>query len=518
MKTRLAIGESVCRALLVLALVGLTSCRPGADRLELDAATRLDRPPRMKPDYAGVTLPPNIAPLNFVLNESSEGLSRFRVRLSGVGGAPVESDAEGGSVVVFPEKAWHALLAANRGGSVTLEVFGRRDRSGPWSRFTPVTNRVAPDAIDSTLVYRYLKPLYNYYSELGIYQRDLGGFSVRPVLENRDFGGGCLNCHTFLNRHPDQFALHIRGVSGPQPMLLVRSNEVTRINKTAGYISWHPSGELIAFSANKLSLFFHTLGETRDVFDAESNLGVYWIASNTVSVPPPIALPDRLETWPSWAPDGRSLYYCSAPKLRRERHRQVRYDLMRISFDLATGAWGQPETLVSAADTGLSAAQPRVSPDGRWLLFCLAKYGHFPVYQPSSDLYLMDLETRRMRKLEINSDESDSWHCWSSNGRWVVFSSKRGNGLFARPYFTHVDDHGQFAKPFVLPQEDPTFYESCIHTFNVPELVQGPITIPGGELARAVLWPAQSLTPADPSPQQHREEQNAPLPPTDPVR
>jgi hypothetical protein len=91
------------------------------------------------------------------------------------------------------------------------------------------------------------------------------------------------------------------------------------------------------------------------------------------------------------------------------------------------------------------------------VLFCLSAYGHFPVYQASSDLHVLDLTTRSKRWLPINSPEAESWHCWSSNSRWVVFSSKRLDGLFARPFFSYVDKEGGFHKPFLLPQEDPEF-------------------------------------------------------------
>jgi hypothetical protein len=212
-------------------------------------------------------------------------------------------------------------------------------------------------------------------------------------------------------------------------------------------------------------------------------------------MPPAIARPDRVETWPAWSPDGRFLYFCSAPKLKVEHFKQVRYDLMRVAYDIDQDRWGEPETVVAARDTALSAAEPRVSPDGRWLLFCLSPYGNFPAYSPGSDLYLLELPTRARRRLEINSDQADSWHCWSSNGRWIVFSSKRRDGLFTRPYFSHMDAAGNFSKPVLLPQRDPAFYDSFTRTYNLPELIAGPVTVTARALAHAALHPATSLKP-----------------------
>ncbi len=148
---------------------------------------------------------------------------------------------------------------------------------------------------------------------------------------------------------------------------------------------------------------------------------------------------------------------------------------MKASYDPVTGGFGRPVTVLAAARTGLSATHPRVSPDGRFLLFCLCEYGNFSIYRPGTDLYMMDLESGTFRRLECNSGQSDSYHSWSSGSRWFVFSSKRGDGVLARPYFAHVDADGAVSKPFVLPQKDPGLYESHLYTFNVPELVAEPV-------------------------------------------
>jgi len=452
------------------------------------------RLPRLDPDYVGVVVPPNMAPLNFVIEEPGEG---YRTRVSGPFGKAIEV-AGSSPAVVLPLGAWSALLQTNRGHSLSIEI-GVCDAGGRWRAFEAVTNHVAEEEIDRYLVYRRLRPLYNFYRTLGIYERDLETFEERPVLENTGFGRGCLNCHTFLGNQPDPMALNIRSPQSGHPLLVVRSNQVAHVAKTAGYLAWHPGGRLLTFSANKLSLFFHTTGETRDVFDADSDLGIYRVDANAVVSPEPLARPDRLETWPAWAPDGRTLYYSSAPKLGnmdRRRFRQIRYDLVCVAYDPDQDRWGEPETVVSAEAVGRSAVQPRVSPDGRFLVYGLCAYGHFPVYRPDADLYILDLEGGEPRRLEINSDAADSWHCWSSNSRWLVFSSKRRDGLFARPYFSHMDSAGRFSKPILLPQRDPRYFDQCLDTLNVPELIRHPITVPASVFVRAVVRPERRLEPA----------------------
>jgi len=267
-----------------------------------------------------------------------------------------------------------------------------------------------------------------------------------------------------------------------------------------GYTCWHPSGRLALYSINNVRQFFHfARNEVRDVVDMDSLLFYYLLDSKTVKTSPKISRKDRLETFPAWSPDGRYLYFCSAPilwsdrnKVPPEQYDKVRYDLMRISYDLESDRWGELETILSAQDTGLSILQPRISPDGRWLLFLMCQYSCWAGYQTSSDLYLIDLkaaqETGRYdyTRLDINSDQSESWHSWSSNSRWIAFSSKKGNGLFTRTYLAYVDQTGKFYKPILLPQKDPTFYDSCLWTHGVPELVIEPVIITKEKLGRIV--------------------------------
>lgn len=222
------------------------------------------RTPVIFPDYSGTVIPPNIAPLNFIV-EQPAGPVRATIR-----GQDGEAIAIKGrrQCIQIPARAWRKLPEANRGKNLRLEI-QVKNTAGEWENLAPLTNAVAKETMDGYLVYRLLKPLYNYYSELGIYQRNLENFEEVPVLQNTSFGRGCLNCHTFLNNEPSRMAIQIRHQASGNPLLLVISNEVFRVARTSGYSSWHPSGRLIAYSANKLSLFFHTAGECRDVSDTE---------------------------------------------------------------------------------------------------------------------------------------------------------------------------------------------------------------------------------------------------------
>lgn len=84
---------------------------------------------------------------------------------------------------------------------------------------------------------------------------------------------------------------------------------------------------------------------------------------------------------------------------------------------------------------------------------------------------MLNLKTGIIDSIEIvNAPNSNTYHSFSSNSRWVAFASKRDDGLYGKPYFFHIGEDGSVTKPFVLPQEYPDFYDNCLKSFNIPEL------------------------------------------------
>ena len=451
----------------------------------------INQQPKIKPDYSDICIPPNIAPLNFFIKEKG---NYFYVKIYSKNGKPLEISGNNPKIII-PQKQWHGLLNANKNQNLYFDIFVKNENI--WNKYLTIVNKIAAEPIDDFLVYRRLPPYQNYWKEIEIFQRNLTNFDGSPVLKNDRFDFGCINCHTFLNNQPDKALYLIRSDTYGTPTLLVSDSNAQKINTKFTYSCWHPSGRLITFSANSIILFFHSLKqEVRDVLDTDSLLAYYTIGSNKIKTIPDLSKKEFLETYPAWSPDGRYLYFCRAQKLwpanteiPPQQFDKVKYDLLRISYDITQDKWGEAETVLSSEETGLSISLPRISPDGRWLLFCMADYGCFNVYNQTSDLYLMDLNElnqsspRRFTKLSVNSDSSESWHCWSSNSRWIVFSSKRDYGTFTKPYISYVDKDGIALKPFIMPQKDPLFYDSSMLACNTPELVKGPVKFSNYDLA-----------------------------------
>ena len=491
-RRHLIVALAAALAVALVWLPGLGAASPAGAPAEAAAA---GRPPQIHPDFSGAVIPPNIAPLNFVVRDRG---SRYVVRIRSQQDRTIEVASRSGTITI-PEKPWHELLDANRGGRLEFEVSVRPDGGGVWQRFDTFSCTIAREDIDGYLAYRRIHPVHSAWRDMGIYQRDLHGFGESIILTGEYFGGGCVNCHTFCRNRTETMLVSTRSKEYKNAATIVRAGATEKVDATFGYSAWHPSGKILVFHSAKIVMFQHAAAaEIRDVIDLDSYLAYYNADARTVKTAPALSRKDRLETYPAWSPDGRYLYFCSAPLTwtRRdaipEQYDQIKYDLVRIAYDVERDVWGTPETVLSAKETGQSILEPRLSPDGRWLLVCMCQYGCFPVYQQSSDLYLVDLEAAQRigryeyRRLEVNSDQSESWHSWSSNSRWIAFSSKRGNGTFTRTYLSYVDPNGAAHPPLLLPQKDPTYYDSCLWTYSVPELTLEPVRVARENLGRVV--------------------------------
>jgi Tol biopolymer transport system component len=194
----------------------------------------------------------------------------------------------------------------------------------------------------------------------------------------------------------------------------------------------------------------------------------------------------NMDTYPEWSPDGKYLYFCRAPKVGEVfKYDSVRYNLYRVPFNPATRETGAVELIYDASALNKSVSFPRISPDGRFLVLTLHNYGCFPIWHKEADLLSIDLQTLQSAKMALNSDFTDSYHSWSSNSRWLVFSSKRIDGLTARFFISYIDENGNSAKPFILPQKDPEFYQRFLKSFNLPEFSTLEVKVNPGKIRKS---------------------------------
>lgn len=466
-------------------LLFIISCKSGVENF-----TEVGRGPVIFPDYSGITVPLNIAPLNFKIEEPG---TNFEARIYAGSEKPIVIRNNSGKIKIDSGK-WKKLLEKNQGSSYKIDVFVKSE-GGNWQKFQTIENKISTEKIDSHLAYRLINTGYVLWTNLGIYQRNLENFDEKPILENKSIEYGCINCHSFAGNDPNKFMLHVRAIHGGTVILddgkLKKVDTKTKYTLNAGaYPNWHPDGKHIAYSVNDIGQNFCS-GEIRiEVSDLMSDLIVYDVEKNVVSTSPKVSTPNR-ENLPIWSPDGKFIYYLSAPPARDLDSRiKDRYNLLRIGYETATNTWGEIDTILIADSVGKSISFPKVSPDGKFLMYCTSDNGYFTIHHPQTDLNLLNLQTGAFEKMDISSTETDSYHCFSSTGHWFVFTSKRLDGLFSRPFFSYLDDNGKATKPFVLPQEDPDFYNSFIKNYNIPELIKGEVPVSPVEIRDKVMEPA----------------------------
>lgn len=445
----------------------------------------VDELPDIYPDYVGVTVPKNIAPLNFMLRDSCEALYVTAT----AGDFEIKSHRKGNEAR-FKLKEWKKLMDVAGGNNVRVAVTALRD--GKWLRYKDFEIEVSEDSIDPYLTYRLIEPDYEVFSRLQIMERNLEDFSERVVCDYNNVGNRCMNCHTHAPEKEDLSFFYVRGEGGG--MVLNDHGKLRKLDfKTpemvsgAVYGQFDPSGRYIVFSTNKIIPAFHSRPDKRlEVFDTHSDVYVYDLKHDRVVRSHLLSDSTRLETFPAFSADGKSVYYCVADgPARPSRLDSLHYSLCRIGFDTEKGEFGlRVDTIVAGGPGKGSVSHPRVSPDGRRLLYTVSDFGTFPIWHREADLRILDMKTGEIDTLDIvNSDMSDTYHGWSSSGRWFVFASKRDDGLYGKPYFAHVSPDGKVSKPFVLPQEHPTFYDTNLKSFNVPDLGLNPAGFTSGDVS-----------------------------------
>lgn len=486
---------------LILCLAALAACTPSAPT----AFDKVDEPTTISPDYTAVTIPCNIAPLTFryTMADVKDAVTTFT--------CDDNTLTVGGTDVCPNMKQWHAFIEKAAGKKIIVQPYVRLGSDKKWKAPAPFTISVAQEPVDPYITYRLIAPSYVTYEDLTINQRCLENYDESVIFSNllisTEDQGQCINCHTVRNYNPDSLQFHARQHKGGTIMAfngdLHKINLKTDSTLSAGvYPSWHPTHNYIAYSVNNTGQSFHTRdNEKIEVQDLYSDLILYDIDKNEVTTVENDTT--EWECFPWWAPDGKTLYYVSAnyyprPEMIRDRdiidrYKEFKYDLYKKSFDPDTKHFGPRELVYAASEQGKSVTLPRVSPDGKYLLMTIGDYGVFHIWHRSSDLLLMNLQDSTMRRLnEVNSTNTESFHNWSSNGRWILFSSRRDDGSFTRLYLAYFDQNGRGRKPFIIPQKTPDYYQNFYKSYNIPELMKGPVTIKPQKFAERINGPTEN--------------------------
>jgi Flp pilus assembly protein TadD len=187
--------------------------------------------------------------------------------------------------------------------------------------------------------------------------------------------------------------------------------------------------------------------------------------------------PQYVHTSAFWSPDGKYLIFSRAlardpyptgalkPAFANDPNEtQIQYDLYKIPFNEGHG--GEAVPVEGASGNGMSNNFPKVSPDGKWIVFVQNKNGL--LMRPDSKLYIIPFAGGKARLMNCNLEPMNSWHTWSPNGHWLAFSSK-ARGPYTRLMLTHIDAEGNDTPAVIV--DDTTAANRAI---NIPEFVNLP--------------------------------------------
>jgi Tfp pilus assembly protein PilF len=409
-------------------------------------------------------------------------------------------------------KAWKAdgqLWAAVKGRSVerpaklTILGFQSADPAKALSR-GQIAITVSKDPVVAPIFYRdvplapsntqegVIKPLSDAFLPLIAWRlRDISQPESRVLLTGLLT---CTNCHSF-SADGKTLGMDLDGPKGDKgayvivPLAKDTSIEQKHViswnsyahkpegHKTIGFLSrLSPDGQYAVTTLNE-AVYVQNFTDYRFLqvfYPTRGILGYYSRADGQIKSLPGADDPKYVHCDPVWTPDGKHLVFARAeakdpypqgykPAAHSDDPAEtpIQYDLYRMSFDGGRG--GRPEPIAGASGNGMSNTFPKVSPDGKWIVFVKCRNGQ--LLRPDSELWIVPAAGGTARRMRCNTSRMNSWHSFSPNGRWMVFSSKT-NTPYTQMFLTHLDDAGNDTPPILIPNST-----AANRAVNLPEFV-----------------------------------------------
>ena len=312
----------------------------------------------------------------------------------------------------------------------------------------------------------------------------------------------CANCHSF-SADGKTLGMDVDGpendkgtyaIAAVSPRMSIRAQDVITWNSfpgktkglnTLGFMAQvSPDGRYAVTTLNE-DVYVANFKDYRFLqvfYPTRGILGWYNRATGQMAALPGGDDPRYVQTNAVWSPDGKYLVFARAeardayPRGRAmaayandPNEVPIQYDLYRIPFN--DGKGGRAEPIAGASRNGMSNAFPKVSPDGRWIVFVQCRNGM--LMRPDGRLFIVPAAGGPARLMRANTALMNSWHSFSPNGRWLVFSSK-SRSPYTQMFLTHLDEEGRDSPPILI--ENSTAANRAV---NIPEFLNIP---PGGLL------------------------------------
>jgi len=458
----------------------------------------------------GTLFPPEIVAPTFLWEDKTEGVDRWHVLVRFETGGDVLRFSTDAPRWRPSEDDWKRMKEASLGRDAEVLVAGV-GRGTPQTVLSSasVRFRTSEDPVGDSLFYREVPlPFLEAVQDPSRIRWRFGTVDMEDgppiVLQNLPV---CGNCHSFAdNGSVLGLDVDYGNDKGAYGILPVAKNMVMNDEKiitwadykreddqiTFGLLSRvSPTGRYVISTVKDRSVFVATpeITFSQLFFPIKGILVVYDRETKTFSSLPGADDPQYVQSNPVWSPDGKTIVFARSkayhakilaqqnnallnekdvPEFTIEK-KPFRYDLYRVPFNGGKG--GVAEPLAGASGDGRSNFFAKYSPDGKWIVFC--KADSYMLLQPDSELYIIPAEGGEARRLRYNTARMNSWHSWSSNSKWLVFSSKV-NTPYTQLFLTHIDEHGNDSPPVLLER-----FTSPDRAANIPEFVK----LPGDAIA-----------------------------------
>lgn len=447
----------------------------------------------------GTLFPPDITAPTFRWKENNLDIQNWHVEVRMDGSRKLETaDTEQPQWKPGAEQ-WNKVKRSAQNKEIQIFVEGMK--GGEIFSKGSITIRISEDEVGAQVFYREVPLPFDYARKnLETIRWHLGDISVdKPSRIMMSGIPLCGNCHSF-SKDGKVLGMDVDYGNDKGSYAIVSVDEVTTITPDR-VISWSdyrredgemtfgllaqmsPDGRYAVSTVKDRSIFVpkDDLFYSQLFFPIKGILAIYDCETKEFWALPGADDSEFVQSNPTWTPDGKSIIFARAPVHHIPEAEQSTqavlptsvaadfiegrigflYDLYRIPFN--DGKGGKAEPIPGASNNGMSNYFPRVSPDGKWIVFTQAK--NFMLLQPDSKLFIMPVEGGTPREMSCNTSEMNSWHSWSPNGRWLVFSSKL-LGAYTKLYITHIDEQGRDTPPVLLEN-----LYSDDRACNIPEFV-----------------------------------------------
>ena len=402
-----------------------------------------------------------------------------------------------------PDSAqWEKIKKENLSHSLKFAVIGFNDNNENITG-NKLQFKISPDSVGAEIFFRAVTLPFSYavrnVNSIEWYMGNVSGGAPRKMLDNMPV---CANCHTFSKNGPtlamdvdygnDKGSYTIEKavdtcLLSPENIISWTNFKKEENDPTFGLLSQiSPSGEYVLSTVKDLSIFVaidDNLAYSQLFFPVKGIIGIYNRTTKQFSELQGANDAKFVQSNPVWSPDnkkvlfartnsyinerirksGRALLYAKDVKEFTQGNKPFKFDIYSVDFNNGNG--GQSSPLEGASANGKSNYFPKFSPDGKWVVYCQSD--NFMLLQPDSKLYIMEAKGGTPRLMNCNMKNMNSWHSWSPNGHWLVFSSKE-HSLYTRLYLTHIDENGNDSPPVLI--ENLVFDKRAA---NIPEFYPG---------------------------------------------